>query len=459
MPLRDGSPTPRASRSHFFLSVSRGEAFRSVAVRPSALYAGVCVAPCVMAAVAAGMAYGLLHEGGVVGIASQDTAMRIAYERRIAALNSQVETLTSRRSSEQSGLEDQLRLMAGRQAQIETRASAIAALLGQAGLDHDVTGSIPTRSAPPSITAPRVRNPLIDATRAAAPPPSSVSAFAPVEAPPGHPAIFDEKPRPEGLGAQSRLFEESPVREALAEAAPLASRLSRLSSAIERIDQGQTQTVGAIRAVARATTTRVRAALMGVGLNPDRLAAMRTTRDRAVGGPLAPLPAAGLLSPLDVELARLQDDVGAADRLRRLLPSLPFRKPIDTALDMTSPFGPRVDPFLGKLAMHTGVDLREQIGAPARATAAGRVVTAGWSGGYGNMVEIDHGDGLATRYGHLSQILVSDGQHVEAGALIGRVGSTGRSTGAHLHYEVRIDGEAVDPTRFLRAGAELAALR
>jgi murein DD-endopeptidase MepM/ murein hydrolase activator NlpD len=96
-------------------------------------------------------------------------------------------------------------------------------------------------------------------------------------------------------------------------------------------------------------------------------------------------------------------------------------------------------------------------GAPARATAGGKVVSAGWAGGYGNMVEIDHGNGLTTRYGHLSAILVNEGQTVEARDVIGKVGSTGRSTGPHLHYEVRVDGEPVDPMRFLRAGEKLAA--
>ena len=78
-------------------------------------------------------------------------------------------------------------------------------------------------------------------------------------------------------------------------------------------------------------------------------------------------------------------------------------------------------------------------------------------GGYGNMVEIDHGNGLATRYGHMSEILVEEGQEVKAGAVLGRLGSTGRSTGPHLHYEVRVDGEPVDPERFLQAGAPLFA--
>ena len=106
--------------------------------------------------------------------------------------------------------------------------------------------------------------------------------------------------------------------------------------------------------------------------------------------------------------------------------------------------------------MHTGVDLREEPGAPIYATAPGRVTVADAAGGYGNMVEIDHGNGLRTRYGHLSKIEVAEDATVKAGDVIGRAGSTGRSTGTHLHYEVRVEGEAVDPTRFLEAGAKLA---
>ena len=108
---------------------------------------------------------------------------------------------------------------------------------------------------------------------------------------------------------------------------------------------------------------------------------------------------------------------------------------------VTSPFGYRADPFLGRLALHPGVDLAEAYGAEIHAAAAGRVVHAGPAGGYGNMVEIDHGNGLATRYAHMSETLVEEGQEVDKGAVLGRLGSTGRSTGPHLHYEVRVDGE------------------
>jgi len=141
--------------------------------------------------------------------------------------------------------------------------------------------------------------------------------------------------------------------------------------------------------------------------------------------------------------------------LRGALSTLPLRKPLNGELRLSSGFGYRVDPFLGKPALHSGVDLLDDYGEPVRATAGGTIVAAGPSGGYGNMVEVEHGSGYSTRYGHLSQISVTPGQKIAPGAVLGRVGSTGRSTGAHLHYEVRSESEAIDPARFLRAAAAL----
>ena len=106
-------------------------------------------------------------------------------------------------------------------------------------------------------------------------------------------------------------------------------------------------------------------------------------------------------------------------------------------------------------AIHAGIDMRGDKGDPVRVTANGTVTIASWQGGYGNMVEVDHGNGFATRYGHMSKIDVKVGQSVRIGQTLGEIGSTGRSTGPHLHYETRIDGEPVDPQKFLRAGLRL----
>lgn len=128
--------------------------------------------------------------------------------------------------------------------------------------------------------------------------------------------------------------------------------------------------------------------------------------------------------------------------------AIPSVQPVDK-LTFTSNFGIRSDPFVGTARMHAGVDIPGPTGTPIYATADGIVAHADRKGAYGNLVEIDHGKGIATRYGHLSKLLVQPGARVSRGQLIGLMGSTGRSTGPHLHYEVRIDGHAVNPVPFL----------
>ena len=137
--------------------------------------------------------------------------------------------------------------------------------------------------------------------------------------------------------------------------------------------------------------------------------------------------------------------------------SVPSSKPVATAT-YTSGYGVRSDPFRGAAAMHAGIDLAAPSGTPIYATADGMVDRAEWSGGYGNLVEIDHGKGLQTRFGHLSRILVRPGDHVTRGQVIALMGSTGRSTGSHLHYEVRIDGHAVNPVPFLQSADYVTAM-
>ena len=139
--------------------------------------------------------------------------------------------------------------------------------------------------------------------------------------------------------------------------------------------------------------------------------------------------------------------------------AVPSDKPVKTA-EFTSGYGIRSDPFRGRAARHQGIDLAAPTGTPIYATADGVVSDASYnSGGYGNLVKLDHGRGIETRYGHLSAILVRDGQRVVRGQQIGRMGSTGRSTGSHLHYEVRIDGRAVNPIPFMKSNEYLLAMQ
>lgn len=133
------------------------------------------------------------------------------------------------------------------------------------------------------------------------------------------------------------------------------------------------------------------------------------------------------------------------DGIRTTPPAFVARAAAATRLSVNSPFGVRSDPLTGLARMHTGVDLRATYGESVGVSMSGKVWFAGQRTGYGNVVVVDHGTGIATLYAHLSQIAVATGQSVEAGQLIGYVGSTGRSTGPHLHYEVRANGRPVDP--------------
>jgi murein DD-endopeptidase MepM/ murein hydrolase activator NlpD len=171
-----------------------------------------------------------------------------------------------------------------------------------------------------------------------------------------------------------------------------------------------------------------------------------------------PVKAPSEAATFERQLYRINLARANVDRLSRVLNAVPVRKPITGEIDTTSGFGVRMDPFIRAPAMHTGLDFRGTTGDPIRATAAGTVASAGLNGGYGKMVEIDHGNGLSTRYAHLSEINVSVGQTIRIGQIVGKLGSTGRSTGPHLHYETRVDGEAVDPQKYLRAGIRLGGV-
>lgn len=170
------------------------------------------------------------------------------------------------------------------------------------------------------------------------------------------------------------------------------------------------------------------------------------TRPRAFGDgalPLADAPRAPTLPAIPSDTSALSFGSLAFGLPGAIAPAgLPLRN-----ARLTSQFGLRNHPILGGLRIHSGVDLAAPIATPIRATADGVVTRASWAGGYGLLVSIRHKDGVETRYGHMSRLAVEPGQHVTQNAVIGYVGSTGRSTGPHLHYEVLVKGRAVDPLR------------
>ena len=273
-------------------------------------------------------------------------------------------------------------------------------------------------------------------------------------------AELDESLRnaPEGSlatgGIENALHERGRV---LAESSRFQARLSSIE---ERLGELHIAQQGAMTLLARRALSNldeVRDMIAGLGLDASRVLGRANTNNvprpqSAVGGPFVPA------SPSDATPAA-QLGLGAADRaverwegVQRALRSLPLGAPVEQ-VQVMSGFGRRVDPFNGLLAFHSGVDMAGAMGMPIHTTAPGRVTYVGTNGGYGRMVEIDHGGGLSTRYAHLSKFLVRPGERVHYGQTIALMGNSGRSTGVHVHYEVLVDGKPRDPTKFIQAGS------
>ena len=231
-------------------------------------------------------------------------------------------------------------------------------------------------------------------------------------------------------------------------------RIDMLQARVAEIESSRSTSMIWIREWIGNQLAAIEQLLAQAGVDPRRLLE-RAGDDlpAGIGGPLelpedepAPL-AAPEGTDLDRTLVRLQ-------AAQRLIAALPLSSPLDS-YRITSPFGTRKDPMTGRRAVHRGVDMAAPWNARALAPAPGRVIRAGRHPAYGLMVEIDHGMGIVTRYAHMKKLLVKKGDKVDFRQPVGVVGNTGRSTGPHLHYEIRIDGEPLDPAGFIAAGRNL----
>lgn len=350
-------------------------------------------------AIAAGV-YVIFHDAVVAELRQGADVAAKGYQAQLAAMRDELERARTRRLVEKSGYDDSFDQLVQRQAAIEKRQQRLDALADQ--------------------SAAAAADDRADFTSALKPAP-----------------LLDDRPPLDGQEPVGGLRPSTP------------GAAERMKSSMNAIELNQAR---ALETLAQKTTERRRTLERVYELARLRRPAMGDGHAR--GGPFEPLPAGALTFESRADEVAAERAVVAA--FERGLARAPLRTPAPGA-PISSGFGVRADPFLGRAAFHSGIDFERGSGEDVRATAAGRVVSAGWSGGYGEMVEVDHGGGLSTRYGHMSSILVKVGDEVRVGSLVGRVGSTGRSTGPHLHYETRVNGDAVDPMRFLNAGRLLAS--
>ena len=372
--------------------------------------------------------YLVLRDDLIGASMARQARMQHAYEDRIAALRSQVDRVTSRQLLDQQLMEEKVAELIARQNALSNRHGQIGPLLDRVGASPNqipIPVANPKKQAlVPGVTAKTARLAALAST----------------------PAIIAE---PAERHINPLAYASVSPKATAGSVGERADRIfSSVTLSLKSIEREQIEKMQGLAVEAFETASEIDEIIKTAGLPiPD-------ADDTAIGGPFVrpndPQAFEATLEDLDQALGRLET-------VRRHARKLPIGIPAP-GREITSRFGNRRDPFLKRLAFHGGIDFRTPRGTPIYSTGTGIVVHAGRNGGYGKMVEIDHGNGITTRYAHLSAVEVREGDHLTIGVRIGKSGSTGRSTGPHLHYEVRRNGNAVDPMRFLKAAKKLKPL-
>ncbi|WP_192178992.1 peptidoglycan DD-metalloendopeptidase family protein [Mesorhizobium amorphae] len=406
--------------------IARGNEIRHFTIRPwLAAFIGSALAAIAIGYLLA-TSYLVLRDDLIGATTARQARMQQAYEDRISALRAQVDRITSRQLLDQQLMETKVSELLERQSQLSQRHGRLGPILERAESEVGTAPAAADAAAKPDEHA--------DVTGSIAQPAAySVASLT------TSPGAGDTRPFSLWSTRSDPLPSDS--------AADRADRLFvSINQSLKAIETEQLTRVATLADNAYKSADAITQALQAAGLPVDS-----DFGKSDAGGPLIPVDGSMIF---DSKVKELDEALDALDHLKKEARKLPLANPAP-GHSVTSPFGVRTDPILGTAALHSGMDFRAPIGMAAKVTAPGVVVKAGWNGGYGRMVEVDHGNGFATRYGHLSEIDVTVGQKLAAGDIIGKTGSSGRSTGPHLHYEVRHNGEAVDPLRFLTVGKKV----
>ncbi|MBX5009175.1 peptidoglycan DD-metalloendopeptidase family protein [Rhizobium lentis] len=425
----------RRAQEHILI-LATGDKVRHMTIRPWMAALAFCFIGVFSISYLLATSYLVLRDDLIGATMARQARMQHDYEDRIAALRAQVDRITSRQLLDQQVVEDKVDKLMEQQMALTSRHGKLDNLLDRAessGLTEKDSAR-PAPSSPVQSFAPDIKGKRASLTGGGIEAiEKQLASGAPADATPDN-STLAYVPAAETVGDRAdRIF-------------------SKVTLSLKDVEQDQRNRIEQLTNDAGHAANAIESVLTRFKIPVPEEAAARQEDESAVGGPY--------LEPesnddFNNSLAALDGALTRLETVRNTAESLPFRNPA-IGKEMTSPFGNRRDPFLGRLALHSGIDFRFSPGEKIRPAAPGKVISAGWTGGYGNMVEVDHGNGISTRYGHMSEVLVKIGDTVDRNDVIGLAGSTGRSTGTHLHYEVRQNGQAVDPVYFMNAGLKLA---
>ncbi len=427
------------------LIIARGEKISHLTFRPWMAALGGAAFLALSAGYLGATAYLVLRDDLMSAGIVRHARNQQLYEDRISALRTEVDRITSRQMLDQQVMENKVAELMQRQQTLNARDGKLAPLLERASQLQPMP-EMPTEGVPdqeqhsqliPDEALAGREFPGIDPI---------ITGPVPGKAPAGKP---DRRADAGSIGLRlsGGLSGESTLETS-------DKILATITQNLHRIESEQNGKVRVLADAAYEKADSILDTLNAAGLRIETPANAAV----AMGGPLIPVSSPGMVvNDFDMQLRNLDSALDRLDQVRKRVSALPLANPAP-GKPVTSLFGVRRDPFLGTAAFHSGIDFRAAYGQTVKSTAAGKVVKAGRFGGYGNMVEIDHGNGFSTRFAHLSRVLVRDGQQVAAGVIVGEAGSSGRSTGSHLHYEVRENGRAINPVNFLKAGKQIEPL-
>ncbi|KAB2684142.1 M23 family metallopeptidase [Brucella pseudintermedia] len=427
------------------LIIARGEKISHFTLRPWMTVLGGAAFLALSAGYLGATAYLVLRDDLMSAGIARHARNQQLYEDRISALRTEVDRITSRQMLDQQVMENKVAELMQRQQTLSARDGKLAPLLERASQLQPMP-DMPTETAPdveqhsqyiPNEALAGRDFPGIDPI---------ITGPVPGKSPTGKPDRRADA-RSVGLRLSGGLSGESTLETS-------DKILATINQNLHRIESEQNGKVRVLADAAYEKADSILDTLNAAGLRIETPG----SESVAMGGPLIPVSSPGaVVNDFDMQLRNLDSALDRLDQVRKRVSALPLANPAPGKA-VTSLFGVRRDPFLGTAAFHSGIDFRASYGQTVKSTAAGKIVKAGRFGGYGNMVEIDHGNGFSTRFAHLSRVLVRDGQQIAAGVAVGEAGSSGRSTGSHLHYEVRENGRAVNPVNFLKAGKQIEPL-